>query len=237
MSCGIYKLEVRRAGILGGLYVGASQNIERRFSRHFSLLEAGDHHCWKLQRAWWRAGSDALLVLGVLQTCEAWALQALEQIYLQRARRECSDLLLNATEIPYPSPFELGITRDATKIIRALTRGAILKGAGRLKKHFEISPPKQKSKTPAEVPERFSFLSAPDGRPDMARYVEIDAEAVIRAASAREDEIGLDFDPEVLECLEMDASKRCRRDVSAHANEHPLNAKPRPLRDRPRRVA
>jgi group I intron endonuclease len=42
----------------GNVYVGSSDNIERRVRAHINLLARGRHHSIKLQRAWDKHGSD-----------------------------------------------------------------------------------------------------------------------------------------------------------------------------------
>lgn len=56
MTIGIYAIRSKRNG---KVYVGASTNIEGRWSFHRSVLNRGLHHSWHLQRAWERDGADA----------------------------------------------------------------------------------------------------------------------------------------------------------------------------------
>lgn len=48
--------------INGKKYIGKTNNIERRISRHFTDLKSGNHHSHKLQRAYNKYGRDAFLV-------------------------------------------------------------------------------------------------------------------------------------------------------------------------------
>lgn len=68
----------------------------------------------------------------------------------------------------------------------------------------------------------------------MARYVEIDAEAIVRAASAHENDILDSLDPEAVECFNEDAGRHGKRG-SAHDDRK--MARPRRFYDRQRRVA
>lgn len=48
--------------INGKKYIGKTNNIERRISRHFTDLKSGNHHSHKLQRAYDKYGRDAFQV-------------------------------------------------------------------------------------------------------------------------------------------------------------------------------
>lgn len=48
--------------INGKKYIGKTNNIERRISRHFTDLKSGNHHSHKLQRAYNKYGKDAFKV-------------------------------------------------------------------------------------------------------------------------------------------------------------------------------
>lgn len=54
MAIGIYIIE----HVSGKLYVGQSIDVEARLKSHRYHLDAGDHHCIYLQRAWKKYGSS-----------------------------------------------------------------------------------------------------------------------------------------------------------------------------------
>jgi group I intron endonuclease len=55
-GCGVYAIEHIESG---KRYIGSSQDISRRFSRHVWLLKAGKHHSPHLQAAWSKYGEAA----------------------------------------------------------------------------------------------------------------------------------------------------------------------------------
>lgn len=78
MTTGIYC--IRNTGN-EKLYIGRSENIEKRFSQHRSCLKYGRHHCIHLQRAWKKYGKRSF-VFEILTSCSVDKLIELEQYYI-----------------------------------------------------------------------------------------------------------------------------------------------------------
>ena len=77
---GIYKIE----NIINNkVYIGSSNNIERRWKEHIRLLNNNEHHSIKLQRAWNKYGENAF-EFSVLEECDADRLLYLEQYYIDK---------------------------------------------------------------------------------------------------------------------------------------------------------
>lgn len=77
---GIYKIE----NIINNkVYIGSSNNIERRWKEHKRLLNNNKHHSIKLQRAWNKYGSENFK-FSVLEECEVDRLLYLEQYYIDK---------------------------------------------------------------------------------------------------------------------------------------------------------
>lgn len=56
MKSGIYKITCMPTG---KMYIGSALNFRKRFKDHRSLLNLGNHHSIKLQRAWNKYGKDS----------------------------------------------------------------------------------------------------------------------------------------------------------------------------------
>ena len=80
MNCGVYQIENL---INGKLYIGSSNQIERRFYLHKWDLRRGKHHSITLQRAWDKYGESAFN-FSVIIYCAPDVRQSYEQIYLDR---------------------------------------------------------------------------------------------------------------------------------------------------------
>jgi len=78
MSSGVYQI---KNAINGKLYIGSSNQVERRFYLHKWDLKRGKHHSITLQRSWDKYGEDAFL-FSVLVYCAPEVRQSYEQFYL-----------------------------------------------------------------------------------------------------------------------------------------------------------
>ena len=77
---GIYAIENK---VTGECYVGQSQNIPARFQQHIAMLERGEHHSIKLQRAYDSRGiSD--FVFKVLEECSVDQLDQKESEWIAK---------------------------------------------------------------------------------------------------------------------------------------------------------
>lgn len=86
MVCGIYKITNK---ITGKSYIGASENIEKRWIRHKSNLRKNNHHNHSLQKSWDKYGENNF-ELKILEKCPKEELLLREQYYVK----------LDNTEIP-----------------------------------------------------------------------------------------------------------------------------------------
>ena len=86
MTCGIYKITNK---ITGKSYIGASENIEKRWIRHKSNLRKNNHHNHSLQKSWDKYGENNF-ELKILEKCPKEELLLREQYYVK----------LDNTEIP-----------------------------------------------------------------------------------------------------------------------------------------
>jgi len=77
---GIYAIENI---VTGECYVGQSKNIIGRFQQHLSMLEKGEHHSVKLQKAYDTMGVDKL-TLKILEQCDESLLDAKEQEWINK---------------------------------------------------------------------------------------------------------------------------------------------------------
>lgn len=77
MSSGIYKIESQD----GRVYVGSSENIERRWQEHINTMRRNKHHSIHLQRAFNKYGAD-YFTFSVLEYCAKDRLLHYEQIWL-----------------------------------------------------------------------------------------------------------------------------------------------------------
>lgn len=112
---GIYAIENK---VTGECYVGKSQNIPARFQQHIAMLERGEHHSIKLQRAYDSRGiSD--FVFKVLEECSVEQLDQKEAEWIAK---------LNAIEKGYnvrqqPNEIQHSTwTRVADALYRAFKR-------------------------------------------------------------------------------------------------------------------
>ena len=74
-TCGIYKIINK---INGRFYIGSSDNIERRFNRHFLDLRKNKHDNQHLQNAWNKYGKEAFMT-EVVKSCRCEDLLLEEQ--------------------------------------------------------------------------------------------------------------------------------------------------------------
>lgn len=79
---GIYKI----TNIYNGkMYIGSSNNIDRRWKEHKTSLNKGIHHSAKLQNSWNKHGEDSF-IFEVLEECDTEKLLYLEQFYIDKYR-------------------------------------------------------------------------------------------------------------------------------------------------------
>jgi group I intron endonuclease len=75
MTCGVY---IIKNTVNGKVYIGSSQDVERRWRRHRNDLNGLKHHSRHLQRAWTLDGADAFVFI-IAVTGEESELLELEQ--------------------------------------------------------------------------------------------------------------------------------------------------------------
>jgi group I intron endonuclease len=77
---GIYAIE---NVVTGECYVGQSKNIINRFQQHLSMLEKGEHHSIKLQKAYDNLGIDKF-TFKILELCDESILNVKEQEWINK---------------------------------------------------------------------------------------------------------------------------------------------------------
>lgn len=82
MTCGVYLI---RNLVSGRRYVGSSQNVEKRWGVHRSMLSSGRHHSQALQRAWAKRGPDCFS-FELLEECPEPSLVEREQSWIDKLR-------------------------------------------------------------------------------------------------------------------------------------------------------
>lgn len=82
MTCGVYAI---KNTLTGELYVGSSDDIERRFTSHVSALATGGRTVKKLKAAWAQYGSDAFSLV-VLETTDPAGRVEAEQQWVAKLR-------------------------------------------------------------------------------------------------------------------------------------------------------
>ncbi len=82
MTSGIYAI----TGPDGRLYIGSSTNIPRRRDQHEEMLQMGNHHCWRLQEAWWEHAGQGF-DFTVLEECPVDELHIHEQAWINGTGR------------------------------------------------------------------------------------------------------------------------------------------------------
>lgn len=80
MNCGIYKIVAPS----GNFYAGSAVDMERRKGSHFRSLRKGEHHSWKLQRAWNKYGER--LSFEPMIVCSKRDLFLYEQLVLDKLK-------------------------------------------------------------------------------------------------------------------------------------------------------
>lgn len=76
---GVYGIRCRKTD---KWYIGSSVDVLSRFKTHKYLLQAGRHHCTKLQRAWNKYGKDSF-AFSILLRCEESVLRQEESEYIE----------------------------------------------------------------------------------------------------------------------------------------------------------
>jgi len=97
MTTGIYGIV---HVVSGRVYVGQSQNIEKRWINHRTTLNRRRHHSVHLQRCWNKYGADAF-EFKILEVCDVEKLSAVEAQHMARIGKK---LLMNTsedTEVPF----------------------------------------------------------------------------------------------------------------------------------------
>lgn len=82
MRSGVYAICSRSTGLV---YVGSAVRIQKRWSNHREKLRKGQHHSWRLQRAWNNGGEQDFEFL-VLQFVTRDQLLTVEQRYIDALR-------------------------------------------------------------------------------------------------------------------------------------------------------
>lgn len=82
MSCGIYQI---RNSQNKKVYIGSSNNIERRLSDHFRNLKRGTHHSKKLQRSFDNTNNKSVFIGEILEVvADERELKVREQFYIDK---------------------------------------------------------------------------------------------------------------------------------------------------------
>jgi len=95
-KCGIYAIYCEAERLL---YIGSSNYIPFRWSKHRVELKRGGHVCKKLQAAYNRNGFEGLRFLLLESVCEQYMLKS-EQLFIL-ASSLCDDLILANTNKAY----------------------------------------------------------------------------------------------------------------------------------------
>lgn len=82
MQSGIYKITNK---LNNKIYIGSSNNLNRREKEHFSLLKRNKSHCKILQTAWNKYGEQNF-IFEVLSTCEIKYLLILEKWFIDNLK-------------------------------------------------------------------------------------------------------------------------------------------------------
>lgn len=77
---GIYAIENT---VTGECYIGQSKNIVARFQQHMAMLEKGEHHSFKLQKAYDSLGAS-VFVFKILEICDEELLDVKEQKWIDK---------------------------------------------------------------------------------------------------------------------------------------------------------
>jgi group I intron endonuclease len=94
---GIYAIENIATG---EVYVGQSRNIPNRYQQHLSMLERGEHHSLKLQKAYNSTGAEGF-TLKILELCDESELDRKEQEWIQKLDAYDKGYnMRNQTELP-----------------------------------------------------------------------------------------------------------------------------------------
>ncbi|MFC7439558.1 GIY-YIG nuclease family protein [Laceyella putida] len=107
---GIYAIE---NVVTGECYVGQSKNIISRFQQHMNMLEKGEHHSHKLQRAFNQMAIQNF-ILKILELCEEDQLDVKEQEWIDK---------LNSLNAVYNVKFN-GVS-DRVQLIKVKKRSGI----------------------------------------------------------------------------------------------------------------
>lgn len=145
---GVYQI---RNVVSGGVYIGSSQDIPRRWRKHREALRRGAHGNSRLQRAWDKYGENAF-VFEVLLACPPNNLLTQEQMYIDSGMcGQCYNLAPIAGA-PMRGRKHSAATRAAMSAAKRLPRGPLSE------EHKEIL--RRKAKLRTHTPETRAKISA-----------------------------------------------------------------------------
>lgn len=124
MAAGIYRI---RNTTNGKIYVGSSQNFEKRRKTHFYRLGLGTHANPKLQAAYNKYGVDSF-VFEIIELCEVETLLEREQFYIDSMVFEESYNLARFAGSPMRGRKHSDQTRTKLKAARAQNPSSNMKG-------------------------------------------------------------------------------------------------------------
>lgn len=90
MSSGIYQIENK---VNSKVYIGSSNNIERRWQKHKALLRHGKHQNSHLQAAWNKYGEDNF-IFSIIELCSIDSLLDREQYFINMINPEYNQTLV-----------------------------------------------------------------------------------------------------------------------------------------------
>jgi group I intron endonuclease len=98
--CGIYSILNK---LNNKTYIGSSCDIERRWRHHRQNLNKGIHHCIHLQRAWNKYG-EKHFIFNIEQQCKRNKLISIEQSYLNQAKANPKNIIMQLIMLVVKSP-------------------------------------------------------------------------------------------------------------------------------------
>lgn len=98
MTSGIYAI---RHEASDRVYVGQSQDIEKRWNNHRTTLNRDCHHNKYLQRCWNKYGSDAFVFEILIEEDDLTKLSSIERLLMFSVDKEQRMNLAEDTEVPF----------------------------------------------------------------------------------------------------------------------------------------
>lgn len=123
MTIGVYLI---RNTVNGKVYVGSSNNVEKRFGGHRHRLRKGIHSSCHLQEAWRKYGEESFVFI-LKRTCEESRLLEIEQEYMDLYLSPDHDCGYNICEKAGRPPSRKGVSKSP-ETRRRMSEAAIERG-------------------------------------------------------------------------------------------------------------